>query len=350
MQAIISTVARIAVLALLLAATAHAEGAAKPVIAVIAYNGGTEPTDFLVPFGVLAGSGLADVQAVALTSGPVMLHPSDVAVELPHTIATFDAAYPSGADYVIVPAIHHPQDSGMADWLRKQHDRGATLMSICDGAKVLAHAGVLKGKSATAHWYALDDLRKEFPETQWRNDRRYVFDGDVITTSGVSASVPATLALLEQIAGREPTARYASQLGISAWSSEHDGTRFHLSGADKRLVIANWLAFWRHERVALSLPANVDESSAALVMDAYSRTYRTDVTLSAPQARTRHGLILRSNGKKADRSVDGGLLRLPLAETLDATLQQLERDYGATTADFVATQLEYVRSSATASP
>lgn len=345
----ISTVARIAVLALLLSATAQA-GAAKPVVAVIAYNGGTEPTDFLVPFGVLAGSGLVDVQAVALTSGPVMLHPSDVAVELPQTIATFDAAYPSGADYVIVPAIHHPQDSRTADWLRQQHDRGATLMSICDGAKVLAHAGFLKGKSATAHWYALDDLRKEFPETQWRNDRRYVFDGDVITTSGVSASVPATLALLEQIAGREPTLRYASGLGISAWPAQHGGARFRLSGADKRLVIANWLAFWRQERVELSLPPNVDEASAALVMDAYSRTYRTDVTLRAREVRTRHGLILRSNGKKADRTLDARLLRLPLGETLDAILRQLESDYGATTADFVATQLEYVRSSATTSP
>src|SRR4030095_475378 len=97
----ISTVARIAVLALFLSATAQAAGAAKPVVAVIAHNAGTAPTDFLLPFSALAGSGLVDVQAVALTSGPVMLHPSDVAVELPHTIATFDAVYPSGAGHVI---------------------------------------------------------------------------------------------------------------------------------------------------------------------------------------------------------------------------------------------------------
>jgi hypothetical protein len=42
---------------------------AKPVVAVIAHNHGTEPTDFLVPFGVLAGSGLVEVHALALAAG-----------------------------------------------------------------------------------------------------------------------------------------------------------------------------------------------------------------------------------------------------------------------------------------
>jgi putative intracellular protease/amidase len=339
----IATLARIAIISVCLMSLAHAQGTAKSVVAVIGHNGGTEPTDFLVPFAVIAGSGLADVHAVALTSGPVLLHPSNVRLEVPHTIASFDAAYPDGADYVIVPAVHHAQDAAMTDWLRKQRASGATLMSICDGAKVLAHAGILKGKSATAHWYALDDLRKEFPETVWRNDRRYIFDGDVITTSGVSASVPATLALLETIAGREPTQRYATQLGITSWPAAHDSSGFEISGAMKRLVVANKLAFWRHERVELELPQNVDEASAALVMDAYSRTYRTGVALSAPKIRTRHGLILRSTGEKADRKVDPALFQLPLGKTLDTILKQLESDYGATTADFVATQLEYVR-------
>lgn len=346
----LSTITQIVIFSLALTATAFGASARKPVIALIAHNAGTEPTDLLVPFGVIASAGLADVQAVALSSGPVILHPSDVTVQLPHTIATFDAAYPSGADYVIVPAIHHPEDSAIAAWLRKQRDHGATLMSICDGAKVLAYAGLLKGRSATAHWYALDNLREKFPETRWRNDRRYVFDGDVITTSGVSASVPATLALLENIAGREPVLSHASRLGISSWPATHDATRFHLSGADIRLVIGNWLAFWKKERVELSLPSNVDEASAALVMDAYSRTYRTEVTLSASEVRTRHGLILRSRGNRGDRTVNPQLLRLPLGKVLDATLQQLESEYGPRTANFVATQLEYARSSDTTSP
>jgi putative intracellular protease/amidase len=327
----------------LFALVSQAAPAAKPVIAVIAHNEGTEPTDFLVPFGVIANSGFADVHAVSLAAGPVIFHPAHVVAELPHTVATFDAAYPAGANYVIVPAVHESQDAALAEWLRQQRARGATLMSICDGAHVLAHAGVLDGKSATAHWYGLEDLRKDFPKTRWHNDRRYVFDGDVITTSGVSASLPATLALLEKIAGRESTLRYAATLGVTDWPAQHDTSKFELSGAFKRLVIANKLMFWRHESVELDLPQNVDEASAALLMDAYSRTERTSIALSAPEVRTRHGLILRWHGKKGDRVVDRKLIELPLGQTLDATLKQLESEYGSTTADFVAMQLEYPR-------
>src|SRR5262245_49217875 len=110
----------------------------KPVIAVIAENEGTEVTDFLVPFAVIADSQLADVHAVALGEGPVMLHPSMVAVDLPQTTASFAALYPDGADLVIVPAMHMPDNPALASWLREQQAHGATLMSICDGAKVLA--------------------------------------------------------------------------------------------------------------------------------------------------------------------------------------------------------------------
>jgi transcriptional regulator GlxA family with amidase domain len=89
----------------------------------------------------------------------VTLHPTGATLELPETAASFDASHPQGADYVIVPAVHDPQGRALASWLQAQRARGATIMSICDGAKVLAHAGLLKGRSATAHWHALDDLR-----------------------------------------------------------------------------------------------------------------------------------------------------------------------------------------------
>lgn len=318
--------------------------ALQVVVAVIAQNAGTEPTDFLVPFGVIASSGFVEVQAVAADAGPVTMHPGDVTVELPHTFATFEAAYPGGASYVIVPAVHHPDDAALGEWLREQRRRGATIMSICDGAQVLAHAGLLEGKAATAHWHALEDLRKEFPATNWRNDRRYVLDGDIITTAGVSASVPGTLALLERIGGRERTQRYAATLGIAGWSEQHDGAAFRLTGAAMRTIAANKLAFWRRERVALAVPDGADEAALALILDAYSRTYRSDVVLATRTVRTRHGLTLHSPSGTARRTLAPELLQAPLGATLDLTLGQLERDYGAATADWVALQLEYARS------
>nr|QQZ51993.1 DJ-1/PfpI family protein [Phenylobacterium glaciei] len=80
--------------------------------------------------------------------------------------------------------------------------QGATIVSICEGARVLANAGLLHDRRATTHWSALKGLTKAYPDTTWVRDRRYVQDGAVISTTGVSASIPASLALVEAIAGR----------------------------------------------------------------------------------------------------------------------------------------------------
>jgi putative intracellular protease/amidase len=337
---------------LLAFALPQAARADKAVVAVIAHNHGTEVTDLLVPFGIIADSGLAEVHAVSLHAGPIALHPSDVQVELPQTAESFETLHPDGADYVIVPAVHMPDDPQLAKWLQTQRSRGATIMSICDGAWVLANAGLLHDREATAHWASLDDLREKFPQTRWRNDRRYVFDDKIVTTSGVSASLPATLALLEHIAGRAPVAEYAKQLGVEAWSAEHDGASFRLSGRDKRTVIVNRLAFWRHEQFGLKVTPQPEEAKLALVLDAYSRTYRSSIDLHAQQARVRskHGLIFhaaqsanQSANQSAKLPLDSGVLQEPLGGVLSSVLAQIEQRYGSATADFVALQLEYPR-------
>ena len=77
---------------------------ARPVIAVIAANDGTETTDFVVPYAVLAASRAADVLAVAPEDRAIKLTPA-LAIDPHLTTAAFDARYPDGADYVIVPKI-----------------------------------------------------------------------------------------------------------------------------------------------------------------------------------------------------------------------------------------------------
>jgi transcriptional regulator GlxA family with amidase domain len=322
--------------------------AVQAIVVVVAQNEGTEPTDYLVPFGVLAGSKLVDVRALAVDEGPVLLHPGDAELAVSQTIDDFDRQVPGGANYVIVPAVHHPHASRLTDWLRAQRVKGALVMSVCDGAKVLAHAGLLEDREATAHWYGLEDLRTDFPNTRWRNDRRYVFDEGVATTAGVAASLPATLALLERIAGREPTLAYARTLGVETWPDAHDGAAFDLSGAMIRTIAANTLAFWRRERLGLEAQQGVDEAALAFVLDAYSRTYRSSVAVSAQgggDLRTRHGLVVRSAAQGADRSIDPALLSQPVGNVLGATLDRISRDYGARTAELVSVLLEEPRAS-----
>ena len=212
-------------------AAARGSGDARPVIAIVADNAGTEVTDFLVPYGVLSDSGAADVIAVSTRPGPVVLMPSNLLIQAERTLESFDQEHPEGADYVVVPALHERDQPEVVAWLRAQGEKGATLFSICDGAWTLAATGRLDGRMATTHWYSRGDIAAKYPKTQWRDDRRYIHDRDVITTTGVSASIPASLYVVQLLAGPERAEALAKELGVAGFSDAHDGAGLH---ADRR--------------------------------------------------------------------------------------------------------------------
>src|SRR5687767_8484507 len=106
----------------------------RPVIAVVAQNDGTETTDFIVPYAVLAQSDAADVLAVAPEARPIRLTPA-LTIAPQETTSAFDARYPDGADYVIVPKIEEAADPAVVTWIQAQHARGATIVGICSGVK-----------------------------------------------------------------------------------------------------------------------------------------------------------------------------------------------------------------------
>lgn len=318
---------------------------ARPVVAIVAHNAGTETTDFLVPYGVLAMSEAVDLHPVSTDAGPVALHPA-LNIELPETIDTFDAAHPAGARFVIVPAVHEPSNPRLIAWLASQAKHGATLVAICDGIWPVAATGVLEGRRATAHWYSLDDLQAKYPNTTWVRDRRYVHDGPVMTTTGVTASIPASLALIEELAGHAPAEAIAERLGVQQWNAEHDSRQFSLTTRDMATAARNWLAFWNYERVGISVAPDTDEIALALMADALARTYRTSVfalSSSADAVRLKHGMTLLpdvADAVRVDR-VETLPSSDPPVRVLDNTLDAIERVHGPATADFVALQIEY---------
>ncbi|MFI5316019.1 MAG: DJ-1/PfpI family protein [Myxococcota bacterium] len=318
---------------------------ARPVIAVLAHNDGTETTDFLVPYGVLHASNVADVSAVALRDGPVTLMPA-LRVRAQLDLAGFDALHPDGADYVIVPALHRSDDPALLTWLAAQARSGAIVVGICDGAWVLGAAGLLDGRRATSHWFSVARLRKAFPSMTWAADRRYVFDRGVVTTTGVSASVPISLTLVEAIAGRERAQQLARDFGVPSFGAAHLSRAFALDREVVATAALNRLAFWSHDTLVVPLADGVDEVALALTADAYARTFRTSVRSRAlgPEVVSRGGLhlIADSVGGGGDLA---GEIRLPAPGTsaLDAALAGVSARYGARTADFAALQLEYDR-------
>jgi transcriptional regulator GlxA family with amidase domain len=168
-------------------------------------------------------------------------------IEPQATLAEFDARFPHGADYVIVPAVHEPDDATLVDWVRAQAHKGAVVVGVCDGVWVVANAGLLDGHRATGHWYSLNHLEHKFPSTRWVKNRRFVADHSVVTTTGVTASIPASLALVEAIAGRDRATEVARELGAGYWSAAHNSNDFALNYRYVLTAAHNELSFWSHE-------------------------------------------------------------------------------------------------------
>jgi putative intracellular protease/amidase len=290
---------------------------------------------------VLRESGAAEVVAVATRPGPLALHPV-LTIRPQATTAEFDARHPDGADYVIVPAMHRADDPDVLAWLRAQAAKRATVVGVCDGALVLANAGLLDGRRGTAHWFSRDGLRKEHPTLQWVPDRRYVVDRGVVTTTGITASIPVSLALVEAIAGRPAAAAVARRLGVAGWDAAHDSAAFRLDRGYVGTAAGNWLAFWSHETVGIPVADGVDEIALALAADAWSRTYRSQAAaVAAAPVTTRRGLTLVPDGPDAASTDLPALATDRPARALDDALGEIARRYGEPTAAFVALQLEY---------
>ena len=324
----------------------------RPLIAIIGINNATETTDYLMPYGILKRADVADVVTLATRPGPVTLFPV-LKVEPQATIAAFDARHPDGADYVIVPAMSRDDDPEALQWIRGQSGKGAIVIGVCAGAKVVGEAGLLHGKRATTHWYSVKELRGKHPTMRYVEDRRFVVDDDVATTTGISASMPISLTLIEAIAGRDKARAVGRDIGLPDWDARHESDEFRFTRPFALTAIRNTAAFWNHEQLGIELKDGIDEVSLALVADAWSRTYRSRAVTFASTAgarQTRNGLRIMPDevvtNWPAARLLPGIDNAKP-AEALDNALGGIAARYGVRTTDFVAMQLEYPRHRAT---
>jgi transcriptional regulator GlxA family with amidase domain len=95
----------------------------------------------------------------------------------------------------------HLDDEERLEWVRRQSDTVPLMTSVCTGALVYAAAGLLTGRAATTHWGSTVLLGSLDPTIDVREGARFVDDGDVITSAGVSAGIDMALHLVMRLGG-----------------------------------------------------------------------------------------------------------------------------------------------------
>jgi transcriptional regulator GlxA family with amidase domain len=266
----------------------------KPTVAVLLSNVWTEITDFLGPYQVLSASEAFNVYAVAPERKLTTLN--GVLDVLPHySIAEFEAQG-IAPDVIVVPYIadiHGEANRPLLTWIKAQADQGVTVLSICMGAEVVAASGALEGRQATTIWRGLDQLEKAYPATRWIRGVRYVDDGNIISSAGVTSGIDATLYLLKRLKGEALATEVAEKLNYPHVQFMSDPMQPVSYRSWDLAPMALHAAYqWDRSVLGVMLHHGVTELELASVVEMYSAAVASAVTIAQTRQpiETAHGL------------------------------------------------------------
>lgn len=110
-------------------------------------------------------------------------------------------------DVVLVPGGQGSRlqmnNPALLDWLRDVARGCSWVTSVCTGSAILYEAGLAKGRRITTHWGYIETLRQRAEDTTVLENVRYVRDGELVTSAGVSAGIDMSLWLVGQLFGVE---------------------------------------------------------------------------------------------------------------------------------------------------
>ncbi|MCK0471890.1 DJ-1/PfpI family protein [Halalkalibacter sp. APA_J-10(15)] len=86
-------------------------------------------------------------------------------------------------------------------WLENEVNNVQLMTSVCTGALLLAKAGLLKGKMATTHWASLNRLESEFSEVKVQREVKFVDEGNIVTSAGISAGIDMSFHIVKRLLG-----------------------------------------------------------------------------------------------------------------------------------------------------
>jgi putative intracellular protease/amidase len=216
-----------------------------PSVAILLFNG-AQLIDFAGPWEVFGSAGFL-VHTVAEKAEPLMA----VFGEKIIPDYTFDNS--PKADIVLIPgggvwqeAINNPR---LIQWMQTHAKDARHVMSVCTGAFLLEKAGLLAGQTVTTTNGMIEDLVKS--DTKVVYDRRYVDNGKIITTAGLTAGIDGALHVVSKMLGPgaaqsvalgieynwDPDAKYArASLADRYLPDGLKGARTRIKGAQARLI------------------------------------------------------------------------------------------------------------------
>jgi putative intracellular protease/amidase len=267
------------------------------VVAVALGASGTVGSDALAPFEVFATSPKFSVYTVAARPAPAPVDGGPAIIPA-YTFAEVTSGRAQQPDVVVVPAVDDPDgasEAALRAWVVQQSQHGARILGVCAGARLLAATGLLQGRTATSHWSRISALKKQHPEVHWVDGERFVTDGAITTTAGISSGIPAALDLVGELAGNTEAARVGSLVHYPNWSPTESRKIPVQSFAAADLPVGLNLAVpWFRPTLGVALHDGVGEIDVASAFEVYDVSYAAHTVAMATDETitTKHGVVL----------------------------------------------------------
>ncbi len=192
-------------------------------VAIVIYEN-AQPLDWTGPyevyhdaasFGTANGEQAFNVYIVSKTKDPVDAQGLRVVPD--YSIA--DAPKPDIVVFPGGPSSNITDDPEFFAWAKKVALEAEIAQSVCTGASVLGKAGMLDGLEVTTFHGAIDGLQKRYPKAMVKRGRRFVDNGQVVTTAGISAGIDGSLHVVARLLGRRTADKVANYMEYS-WVPE----------------------------------------------------------------------------------------------------------------------------------
>jgi AraC family transcriptional activator FtrA len=349
----------------------------KPTVAVLLGNPSTEVFDFMVPYEMFAMTDAYNVYAVAPDKN---VTPLSGGLDLvPHySFQEMDQLLGKSPDIIVIPympMVNENKYKPVREWIQK-HSK-TTLLSICSGAANLADTGLLKGKTATSHWKSMPFYPKQYPDTNWIRDQRYVLPNkNIVTSAGLTSGIDAVLYVISKKLGEPMAEKIAKEMNYPSYHFvKNPKMDPYYVDRSEAIYIANQAFQWNKKKVGVLLYNGVEDGALASVFDTYAASGTTNVfTISSLQQPivTKYNLNLiaryqMSNAPKIDKMFVPGTQAKTLAAedvkqwdekgntkeihflhsdstdrfVFDAPLEDLAKQEDILTAKYGAKRLEY---------
>lgn len=207
-----------------------ADSANQPITVCFYLYDGVEVLDFAGPMEVFSYAGFK-VITVAKTKAPLLSQrilkvlPDYSIKDAPQTdiFAVFGGDDEIAAD-----------DPEVISWIKSREKSTKGYFSVCTGAFILGKAGLLDGLTITTFHKSIENLQKAVPSAKVLKNVRYVDNGKVITTAGISAGIDGALHLVAKIRGKEVALNVAKHMEYDMYVPEQGMDLSKKAGANKQ--------------------------------------------------------------------------------------------------------------------